>query len=71
MQLSSAEISLILFTIAYTVLSLLALIDVLKSKAKPILKLIWVLSFFFAPFGFLFYYFIGKKQLNAEEEPNT
>jgi hypothetical protein len=56
--------------IIYIIFTLVALIDLMKTEIKPIIKMIWILSFFFAPFGFLFYYYIGKNQDKIDSEEN-
>ncbi len=70
MGLTTSDIILIVFLVIYIIFTLVALIDLMKTEIKPIIKLIWILSFFFAPFGFLFYYFIGKNQDKIDAEDN-
>lgn len=45
------------------ILTIWALIDSLISKFETeTTKIIWIIVLIFVPFGFLFYYFIGRKQ---------
>lgn len=60
LNLGGYEIMLIL---AITLLPLIALIDILRSKFEPINRLIWVIVVVFMNIlGALLYFFIGRKQ---------
>jgi hypothetical protein len=45
MGLTTSEIFLIIFVIIYIIFTLVALIDLMKTEIKPIIKMIWILSF--------------------------
>lgn len=58
--------AIVLLMLAAFVVNIIAIIEILKSRAEPITKLLWFLVVWFLPWiGLILYYTIGRESIKS------
>ena len=56
----------VLFGLAAFIFNIIAIIEILKSRAEPVTKLLWFLVVWFMPWlGLILYYTIGRESMKS------
>ena len=65
-NVAGPDLFVLLFILGAFVINVIAIIEILKSRAEPVTKLLWFLVVWFIPWlGLILYYTIGRQSVKS------